>query len=189
MCSIPFATVIPMSTAIPPLQPTGASPAAIDAHRRYTSATQDLAETAGLINAAHGRLVDLTIVTMAEGHHIGPGLHTIGQYLCWQLGVSTSVANALVRVAKRVDELPTLVAALRAGQISLDQAEVVARYVPTEYDASATELAKVATVKQLKALLPHFRDADILAKVSRGLGAPMTGIGMDDTLKFAERGW
>jgi len=35
----------------------------------------------------------------------------------------------------------------------------------------------------------HFRDADILAKVSRGLGAPMTGIGMDDTLKFAERGW
>ena len=35
----------------------------------------------------------------------------------------------------------------------------------------------------------HFRDAHILAKVSRGLGAPMTGIGMDDTVKFAERGW
>ena len=35
----------------------------------------------------------------------------------------------------------------------------------------------------------HFRDAHILAKVSRNLGAPMTGIGMDDTTKFAERGW
>ena len=36
----------------------------------------------------------------------------------------------------------------------------------------------------------HFRDADILAKVSRGLGAPMTGIGMDElTLKLADRGW
>ena len=35
----------------------------------------------------------------------------------------------------------------------------------------------------------HFRDADLLAKVSRNLGAPMTGIGMDDTMKFAERGW
>jgi pyridoxal 5'-phosphate synthase pdxS subunit len=35
----------------------------------------------------------------------------------------------------------------------------------------------------------HFRDAHILAKVSRGLGAPMTGIGMDDHTKFAERGW
>lgn len=36
----------------------------------------------------------------------------------------------------------------------------------------------------------HFQDADILAKVSRGLGAPMTGIGMDDvSVKYAERGW
>lgn len=38
----------------------------------------------------------------------------------------------------------------------------------------------------------HFRDAHVLAKVSRGLGAPMTGIAMDEingTQRFAERGW
>jgi pyridoxal 5'-phosphate synthase pdxS subunit len=36
----------------------------------------------------------------------------------------------------------------------------------------------------------HFRDPDILAKVSRGLGAPMTGIGMDEVaVKYADRGW
>ncbi|MGB3412942.1 MAG: pyridoxal 5'-phosphate synthase lyase subunit PdxS [Microthrixaceae bacterium] len=36
----------------------------------------------------------------------------------------------------------------------------------------------------------NYMDADILAKVSRGLGAPMTGIGMDDLeLKLADRGW
>ncbi len=36
----------------------------------------------------------------------------------------------------------------------------------------------------------HFTDADILAKVSRGLGAPMTGIGMDQIdVTFADRGW
>ncbi len=38
----------------------------------------------------------------------------------------------------------------------------------------------------------HFRDPQILAKVSRGLGAPMTGISMDeinDAQKFASRGW
>ena len=36
----------------------------------------------------------------------------------------------------------------------------------------------------------NFRDADILAKVSRGLGAPMTGIGMDDLdVNFEDRGW
>ncbi len=36
----------------------------------------------------------------------------------------------------------------------------------------------------------NFNDADILAKVSRGLGAPMTGIGMDDLdVNFEDRGW
>ena len=36
----------------------------------------------------------------------------------------------------------------------------------------------------------HFNDASILAKVSRSLGAPMTGIGMDEiNQKYAERGW
>jgi pyridoxal 5'-phosphate synthase pdxS subunit len=36
----------------------------------------------------------------------------------------------------------------------------------------------------------HFRDPHILAKVSRNLGAPMTGIGMDAVNeRYAERGW
>lgn len=36
----------------------------------------------------------------------------------------------------------------------------------------------------------NFRDPAILAKVSRGLGAPMTGIGMDDVeLRLEDRGW
>ncbi len=36
----------------------------------------------------------------------------------------------------------------------------------------------------------NYNDAQILAKVSRGLGAPMTGIGMDEiNVAFADRGW
>jgi pyridoxal 5'-phosphate synthase pdxS subunit len=36
----------------------------------------------------------------------------------------------------------------------------------------------------------HFRDPHILAKVSRGLGEPMTGIGMDQIdVRLADRGW
>src|SRR4051794_38897811 len=36
----------------------------------------------------------------------------------------------------------------------------------------------------------HFQDAGILAKVSRGLGEPMKGLGMDEiNQRFAERGW
>lgn len=36
----------------------------------------------------------------------------------------------------------------------------------------------------------NYNDADILAKVSRGLGRPMTGIGMDEIdVRMADRGW
>lgn len=36
----------------------------------------------------------------------------------------------------------------------------------------------------------HFRDPQMLAKVSRGLGTPMTGIGMDELdVSYADRGW
>ena len=36
----------------------------------------------------------------------------------------------------------------------------------------------------------NYNDPDILAKVSRGLGAPMTGIGMDELdVRLADRGW
>jgi pyridoxal 5'-phosphate synthase pdxS subunit len=38
----------------------------------------------------------------------------------------------------------------------------------------------------------HFRDAEVLARVSRGLGVAMTGINMDEineTQRFAQRGW
>jgi len=36
----------------------------------------------------------------------------------------------------------------------------------------------------------NYNDAGILAKVSRGLGAPMTGIGMDEIdIRLADRGW
>ncbi|MDA3016421.1 MAG: pyridoxal 5'-phosphate synthase lyase subunit PdxS [Actinomycetota bacterium] len=36
----------------------------------------------------------------------------------------------------------------------------------------------------------HFRDPEIIAKVSRNLGGPMTGIGMDKIeQRYAERGW
>jgi pyridoxal 5'-phosphate synthase pdxS subunit len=47
--------------------------------------------------------------------------------------------------------------------------------------------------KRAKAIVEattHFRDPHILAKVSRGLGEPMTGIGMDAiNVRLADRGW
>ena len=138
--------------------PNGVTPGALAAHRAYRARCKDLAASAGILNATYGHLVEVAVECLAEGDHVGPGLHTFSQFLAWRVGISSGTARSVERVARRVDELPVLYAALRAGEISLDQAAVVAQYVPACYDASATEIAKVATVKQLKAVLPAYRE-------------------------------
>ncbi|MCB0964309.1 MAG: DUF222 domain-containing protein [Acidimicrobiales bacterium] len=135
------------------------------------------ADVAGIWNASAGRLVDLAIVALAEGHHIGPGLHTIGQFLCWKTGMSAHTAAGVVRLAKRADELPCLLGALRAGEISLDQAAVVARHIHPDYDRSATELAKSASVAQLRKVMPHYRGGAAADPLPR---RPSASIGRND---------
>ncbi|HRW37400.1 MAG TPA: DUF222 domain-containing protein [Aquihabitans sp.] len=136
------------------------TPGARAAHAGYGERCRSLASVAGIVNAAHGSLVDLTVEVLAEGDHVGPGIHSPAQFLAWRIGCSKATANQLVAVAKRVDELPCLLGALRAGEISLDQAAVVARNVPARFDRSATDLARSATVEQLKAVLPAYRHDD-----------------------------
>ena len=47
-----------------------------------------------------------------------------------------------------------------------------------------------ARAKAIVEATTHYMDAKVLAKVSAGLGAPMTGIGMDEiNQRYAERGW
>lgn len=130
------------------------------AGHRLAAAIEEFSAVAGIVNAGYGRLVDLAVVSMADRHDVGPGLHTPGQYIAWQAGTSKATANQIVRIAKRAEELPHLHAALRAGEISLDQADAIASLCPAKYDQAATELAKVADVAQLRTVLRDYRDPD-----------------------------
>lgn len=139
-------------------RPAGSWCTITDADRIETASHAEMADIAGLVNAGHGRMVDLTVLVLAEGHHVGPGIHTPAQYLRWRLGIGHTASNALVRVASRADELPCALAALRAGEISLDQAAVIAKHAPAAYDRSATNVARSATVAQLTTIVRAYRD-------------------------------
>lgn len=123
-----------------------------------------VAEMAGVVNAAHGELVSMVGEALDAQLWQGVGLHSPGQWLAWRTGVAPSRAGQIVRIAKRRRELPCAVRALVAGELSVDQVHVIARHVPAEFDESVTELARLATVAQLKRILPryqwHERDED-----------------------------
>lgn len=111
------------------------------------------AEVAGRLNRAHGELVEIA-VRLLEGSLWGDGgFRSPEHYFVVRAGLSPAHARDVVAVARRRAELPRARVALRQGQLSLDQVAVVAHHVPQTHQQSMTELARHATVPQLRRLV------------------------------------
>lgn len=120
------------------------------------AAEAELAEWAGVVNAAQGRMVAVVARALDEELWVQSGIASPAHWLTWRLGVSPAHARLLVRVARRHADLPVTMAALDAGELSLDQVEVIARHVPATHDRTVAEVAKEATVPQLRRALRRY---------------------------------
>ena len=108
------------------------------------------AAVAGALNAAHAELVDIA-AQLLEGRHWGDGgFRSVEHYLVVRAGLSPAHARDVAAVARRRAELPVVAKAVAAGELSLDQAAVVAHHVPAGYQRSVGELARHMTVPQLR---------------------------------------
>ncbi len=111
----------------------------------------ELNEIAGFLNAQHARLVAVTAELLEDPDKwASEGVFTIERYLCWKTGISMAHAQQVADVARRAVELPVCVGAFGRGELSLDQATVIARKAPGWADAEVTELAAMLTVDQLR---------------------------------------
>ncbi|MCZ7535810.1 MAG: HNH endonuclease [Acidimicrobiia bacterium] len=115
-----------------------------------------MAEAAGLANAAQGRLVALVADGLARGVWHQDGVQSASHWLTWQLGVASGQARRLLVLARRAPELPATMAAFTAGELSFDQAAVIARHVPADHERSAVVLARQCTVRQLTRALSRY---------------------------------
>jgi hypothetical protein len=118
----------------------------------------ELADVCGHLNVSHELMVALTAELLETGAwDADTGCHSPEQYLAWRTGLSPERAAQIVMIARRRRELPVTFAAFAAGLLSVDQVAVVARRVPAHNDAEACELARSATVAQLRVGLgKHF---------------------------------
>jgi hypothetical protein len=94
--------------------------------------------------------VDFVAAVLADGSWQAAGLRSPEHWLMLRAGLSRGQAAAVILLGRRAGELPATAAALRDGRISLDQAAVVARHTPAEFDATVAEFAQHATVTQLQ---------------------------------------
>lgn len=118
------------------------------------------ARLAGDLHDAHARLVSFMAGVISEGTWEGRGLRSPEHLLVLRAGLSQGQARAIVLMARRAVELPETARALQEGRISLDQAAVVARHTPPEFDSTVAEFAVHATVPQLQRSVARYAFAE-----------------------------
>jgi hypothetical protein len=119
-------------------------------------AEQELACLCGVLNSSYARLVAIVAQALKDESWAIAGVRSPEHWLTMRAGLSPFRAKAIVRVARRHGELPTVMGEFSDGQLSFDQVAVVARYAPAHVEASVAEMAVFASVPQLRRSLSHY---------------------------------
>ena len=111
---------------------------------------EEFAELAGQRNAIDGRLVE--IIAEIDGDELwgATGARSIAALVAWKLGVSPANAHTMTTVAHRLEAFPRCAQGMREGRLSLDQVGVIAARGGEGSDEHYEQLARVATVNQLR---------------------------------------
>ena len=125
-------------------------PAAVRPAERLELLFEELAELAGQRNAIDGRIVEI-VAEMDRDELCGAtGARSVAALVAWKLGSSSGNAHTISTVARRLEEFPRCAQGMREGRLSLDQVGVIAARAGEGSDEHYAQLARVATVSQLR---------------------------------------
>jgi Domain of unknown function (DUF222)/HNH endonuclease len=128
-----------------------ASPAtAISPAERLEVLFEELSELAGQRNAIDGRIVEIVAEVDRDELWGATGARSVAALVAWKMGSSSANAATIATVARRREAFPRCVADLKEGRLSLDQVGVIAARAADGSDAHYAQLARVATVNQLR---------------------------------------
>ena len=111
---------------------------------------EELAQLAGQRNAIDARIVEIAAEMDRDELCGSTGARSVAALVAWKIGVSSANARTITTIARRLPEFPRCAARMREGQLSLDQLGVIAARAGQGSDAHYAELARVATVSQLR---------------------------------------
>ncbi|OBF05471.1 hypothetical protein A5730_01465 [Mycobacterium sp. ACS4054] len=111
---------------------------------------EELAELTGQRNAIDGRIVEIVAEIDRDELCGVTGARSVRALVAWKAGLSSANAHAVTTVARRLEEFPRCAQGMREGRLSLDQVGVIAARAGEGSDGHYAELARVATVNQLR---------------------------------------
>lgn len=117
----------------------------------------------GTINGATASLVSAIRMLIDTDGWAGHGIQSVEHWVRWKAGVSQTRAAGLVRIARRIDELPACWGLFAAGRLTEDAMVRIACRVPAERDDDVASWAPNMLVSQLQrslASLPELADPE-----------------------------
>jgi hypothetical protein len=122
-----------------------------------------IAETAAIIDVAtHRFLSQLREFDRVDGWHRAGAL-SCAHWLSWRVGMDLGAAREKVRVARKLDELPVIDAALRKGEVSYSKVRAMTRVATAETEGELLGMARCATGAQLEKICRLKRMVNALA--------------------------
>jgi hypothetical protein len=114
---------------------------------------EELAELTGQRNAIDGRIVEIVAEVDRDELWGATGARSVASLVAWKTGSSSTNANTIATVASRLQEFPRCAQGMREGRLSLDQVGAIAARAGEGSDEHYAQLARVATVNQLRTAL------------------------------------
>jgi hypothetical protein len=109
--------------------------------------------------ALEGHIVQLLGEAERRGAHYEEGATSAAAWTAERFHVSTPSARTLVRVAQKAWDVPQLVGALQAGEISFDKLRALAEAATPETEGELLEEARRRSVRELAVLAGSIRTA------------------------------
>ena len=109
------------------------------------------------IHALDAELVGVLAEYDAVGGWQGRGWRSFSHYLSVRTNFAPRDAERLVSIAARVDEMPSLIAAARGGQVSMGVLASAARVVTPENEARVLDVVRACTPRQAQRVLAAYR--------------------------------
>ncbi len=110
----------------------------------------ELAELTGQRNAIDGRIVEIVAEIDRDQLWGATGARSMPALVAWKTGCSPANAHTIATIARRITEFPRCAQDMREGRLSLDQLGVIAARAGAGSDEHYAQLARVATVTQLR---------------------------------------
>ena len=129
--------------------------------RDWESRLRELDDRIGVLSAQIHALDAELVGVLAEfddaGGWQGRGWRSFAHYLSVRTNFAPRDAERLVSIAARVDEMPSLIAAARGGQVSMGVLASAARVVTPENEERVLDVVRACTPRQAQRVLAAYR--------------------------------